>query len=396
VIDIRRTKDAEALRQIALVQDAELRRLHARLHDLARENAKLRNLSDADLEKELALIDRDIADATSRAQTGGSERRSRGEKPHEEKAPQKGHGPHEQPDLPIIDVEHKLDPADQTCTECGGHLEEWENQFEDSEEIDVVEVQYLRKRHRRQKYRCKCGAKIETALGPMKLIEGGRYSINFAIHVAIDKYLNHCPLDRQVRRMKRHGLEVTTQTLWDQTWSLALALESTADRIHKHVIEQAVAIGDETQWKRLEEKKNGFTWTLVTDTATSYKVLKSRSNQAADEVLDGFAGVLVTDGYVIYPSQSKKRGFVLAHDWCHVRRHMIDAEGTSPQDAAAILDDIGKLFAIEREIDERCEGLAEASTSAHAADSARALETDRQRDRCARGCDARHSRDADR
>lgn len=132
-----------------------------------------------------------------------------------------------------MDEVHALDAADQICPECGGKLNEWENQFDDSEEIDVVEIQYVKRRHRRQKYRCTCCSKIETALGPAKLIPGGRYSIGFAIHVSIAKYLDHLPLERRVSRMRRQGLEVTNQTLWDQTWSLALRLEPVAVRIHR-------------------------------------------------------------------------------------------------------------------------------------------------------------------
>ena len=39
--------------------------------------------------------------------------------------------------------------------------------------------------HRRQKYRCGCGACVETAPGPPKLRPGGRYSLDFAIEVAV-------------------------------------------------------------------------------------------------------------------------------------------------------------------------------------------------------------------
>jgi hypothetical protein len=53
--------------------------------------------------------------------------------------------------------------------------------------------------------------------------------------------------------MPRSGLDVPTQTLRDQTWVLALKLERTANRIHAHVLEQDVAIGDGTHWKRLEK-----------------------------------------------------------------------------------------------------------------------------------------------
>ncbi len=353
-IDIKRTGDREVLRQIALVQDAEIRRLQEKLQTLTRENASLKGLSGEALEAQLRLIEKERAEAAARAAGAGSERRHRSETvKDQEKKPQKGHGPQQQPDLPVVEMEHKLDAADQVCTQCGEPLAEWKDQFEDSEEVDVVEVQYLLKKHRRQKYRCRCGGCVETAIGPTKLIPGGRYSLDFSIHVAIAKYLEHLPLERQTKRMSRQGLKVETQTLWDQTWALALKLESTVARIHDHVLNQEVAVADETHWKRLEQGKNGFTWTLVTGTATSYKVLETRSNDAADEMLAGFGGVLVTDGYVIYPSQSKKRGFVLAHDWCHVRRYFMEAEGTAPREAQEFLDDIGKLFLIEREILER-------------------------------------------
>src|SRR5207249_11072721 len=61
-------------------------------------------------------------------------------------------------------------------------------------------------RHQRQKYTCRCGACVETALGPPKLVAGGRYSVDFAVAVAIAKYGDHLPLARQVRQMARLGL----------------------------------------------------------------------------------------------------------------------------------------------------------------------------------------------
>ncbi len=66
----------------------------------------------------------------------------------------------------------------------------------------------------------RCGAAIETALGPDKLVAGGRYSIDFAVDVAITKFADHLPLERQVRQMARDGLDVDSSTLWEQTWHL--------------------------------------------------------------------------------------------------------------------------------------------------------------------------------
>ncbi|CAM3074090.1 hypothetical protein G4177_06870 [Corallococcus sp. ZKHCc1 1396] len=52
------------------------------------------------------------------------------------------------------------------------------DQYEEAEEVDVVERRFILKRHRRQKYRCGCGGCVETALGPPELQRGGRYSLD--------------------------------------------------------------------------------------------------------------------------------------------------------------------------------------------------------------------------
>lgn len=103
-------------------------------------------------------------------------------------------------------------------------MTEWPGQIEDSEEISVIERRFVVTTHKRQKYRCACNAAILTAPAPQKLIEGGRYSLEFAVEVAVQKYAEHLPLDRQVRQMGRQGLVMTSQTLWDQSYALSRVL----------------------------------------------------------------------------------------------------------------------------------------------------------------------------
>jgi transposase len=61
-------------------------------------------------------------------------------------------------------------------------------------------------------------------------VPGGRYSVRFAISVAVDKYRDALPLARQVKRMASVGLKVTTQTLWDQINALATLLHHNYSR----------------------------------------------------------------------------------------------------------------------------------------------------------------------
>lgn len=177
-----------------------------------------------------------------------SERRSKDsdQERGDENQDRRGHGPREQVSLPHVDVEHDLEHDERTCSVCGGVLEEWTDQYEDSEEVTVVERRFVITRHRRKKYRCRCGGSVVTAPGPSRLIPGGRYSIEFAIEVATSKYLDHLPLERQCRIMRREGLEIDSQTLWDQLWALSRHLEPSYEAIRPELHKRDLLHADET------------------------------------------------------------------------------------------------------------------------------------------------------
>ncbi len=94
---------------------------------------------------------------------------------------------------------HELDEADKQCADCGGQLGLWEGHDDETEEIDVIERRFVLKKHVRKKYRCACGC-IEMAEMPPRLVPGGRFSNDFAIEVALEKYCFHAPLERQARK----------------------------------------------------------------------------------------------------------------------------------------------------------------------------------------------------
>lgn len=359
MIDIDRTSNIETLRQVAKIQDAEIRRLHEKVQALAMKLATAQGASLEEIQVQLRLLQEQLDESYRKTRSGGSERRPREDaekETPEERPAKKGHGPTPQPKLPIVEVPHVLDEPDRACAKCGGELSEWKGETEDSEEVDVVELQYVLKKHKRQKYRCACGC-VETALGPEKLIVGGRYSVDFAVHVAVEKYCYHMPLQRQATRMRRGGLFVQASALWDQVWALSLTLKEAAERLHQYILSQEVVLIDETRWPLLgaktHETKNWFVWGLVADKAIDYTILDSRSAEAGARVLRNFSGVAVGDGYVVYEvlANAEGGGFTLANDWCHARRKFLEAEASSPDEAKLFLDDIGELFGIERELE---------------------------------------------
>lgn len=357
MIDLARETRLDVIRQVAQLQESENERLRRRLSELTAELAAVRGQDPAvALQSEFALLEAQLAAAQQRLFGRSSERRTPDTAPAPNaaptKTPQTGHGPRVQGALPVVEVVHALDDADQVCTACGGALSEMSGQSEASEEIDVVAASYRVVRHRRLKYRCACGGCVETALGPPKLVPGGRYSIDFAVAVAVAKYLDHLPLARQVRQMARAGLTVDTQTLWDQLAALARHLEPTYQALHAYVLEAPVVGADETTW-RLLEKPSGKSWTAwsaVREDAVVYRIDASRSAEAARKLLRDYSGVVMCDGYAAYGTLAKARDGPqpprLAHCWSHVRRKFLEAERDYPQ-AKELLVQISALYAIE-------------------------------------------------
>jgi transposase len=350
--------DVERLRQMALLLEAENARLHRRLVELTRALAEARGEAQAQLELELQHLQEQLAAQTRALFARSSERRASqdGEPAATPATPRRGHGPRPQAALPLAEVIHTLDAPDQVCPQCGGDLQAWAGQFEEAEEIDVVERSFRLVRHKRQKYRCRCGSCIDTALGPPKLLPGGRYSVDFAVAVAVGKYLDHLPLARQVRQMARAALTVDTQTLWDQLLALHRHLTPTYEALVAYVRSAPVLGADETTWQLMEpgRSKTWYVWALHRPDAVAYRLLGTRSTAGARAVLGDYGGIVLCDGYAAYRALARDGAgsragpvLTLAHCWAHVRRHFLDAEPHSPQ-AADVLDLIGRLYQTER------------------------------------------------
>ncbi|MGH7346947.1 MAG: IS66 family transposase [Candidatus Rokuibacteriota bacterium] len=354
-MQIERITDTDTLRKVAVLLDRENRHLHQRLQALTTEIDHLKGRTASRLQLELDALKELLAQRDRVIFGEKTEKRSRpgAETPATEKAPRRGHGPRVQPSLPILDVIHELDEADRTCPQCGGALVEMKGQTEDSEEVTVVERRFAILKHQRKKYRCACNGCVDTAPGPVKLQPGSRYSTGFAVEVAVDKYLDHLPLERQARIMRREGLQIDSQTLWDQLEVMAGVLQPTYDALVRHVLEAEVVGADETWWRLMDQKgsKRWWVWSVTREDAVIYKALPSRSQEAARHVLNGYRGIVLADGYTAYGALARAGpSFTLAHCWAHVRRKFIEAEPHFPDPCREILDLIGRLYAVEAEV----------------------------------------------
>jgi transposase len=220
--------------------------------------------------------------------------------------------------------------------------------------VDVVEVSYRVVKVQQQKYVCRCGGCVETAPGPARAIPGGRYSLDFAVKIAVDKYLDHIPLARQERILRRHGLVVTTQTLWDQLQALGRRLESASRALLARVLAQPVVGLDQTSWPRLDGKgdKPWQMWCLTAPDAVVHRIRDDKSKDTFKDLMGGYAGTVVCDALKTHEAGARGNDAIgLAGCWAHVFRKFKEGAPDHPEGHLA-LKWIGQLY----EIDERAEG----------------------------------------
>jgi transposase len=355
VIRIESEQNIEVLRQVARLLWRENEALHERLRKLTAEKLRLQGADAKALQLEIDQLQELLARREREIFGASSEKRPRPTiEAAAEPAERNGHGPREQKQLPIVETRHELPEGERCCPQCGGKMEEMGEQVEESEEVTVVERSFRLVRHRRQKYRCRCNGSVVTAPGPARLIPGGRYSPEFAVEVAINKYLDHAPLERQVRIMEREGLTVTSQTLWDQIEALARHLEPSYAALRPRVLGSAVVYADETHWRlmgREEETSRWWVWCVANEEAVFYQLLGTRSAKAARSVLSGYRGIVLCDGYGAYEALARAGpDITLAHCWAHVRRKFIEIESHYPRACGEILQLISKLYRVEMEV----------------------------------------------
>ena len=348
-VDLDREHDIEELRRIAHALEAQNRILLNVIAQKSREIDRLRGKA-GDIQLTLKMLE-ELKAKAKQTEAAIAEARAKAER-----RPRSSTGPTEQPKLPIVEQTFVLDEPDRTCPSCGGQLREMAGQFDESELIDVVDVSYRVVKVKRQKYVCRCGGCVETALGPARALSGSRYSLAFAIKVVLDKWLDHIPLERQCRILERHGLVVTSQTLWDLAYAVAQRLAIVDAALFEHVKAQPVIGLDQTSWPRLdgEGTKPWQMWCLTAPGVVVHRIRDDKSAATFKELVGDYRGTIVADALSTHEAGARDGpGIALAGCWAHVFRRFDEAKPDHP-DAERALAWIGALY----ELDRRGEGLA--------------------------------------
>lgn len=145
MVPLAEERNVETLRQISVLLERENQRLITKNLQLTAELARLCGLPTV---AQLTFAVEQTLQQTRAAILEGATVASA---PAPPRPPRPGHGPREQPTLPIIERRHDLPPDQRGCPACGGTLTELVGQYETAERITTVKATYHVEHHARQK-----------------------------------------------------------------------------------------------------------------------------------------------------------------------------------------------------------------------------------------------------
>ena len=200
---------------------------------------------------------------------------------------------------------------------------------------------------------------------PPPLLAHSYASASVVTDVLMKKYVDAMPLYRQEQMWKRMGVELKRGTMANWVIQVAdLYLRPFWKRIRSELLTQSTIHADETVMQVHKEKDRPDTsesrmWVYSSAKRADiqlrcFEYRESRSGKWAKTFLEGFSGVLITDGYSGY---NKVQGAERAGCWAHMRRKWLEAmpEGADAKTckAAEGYEFCNRLFELERQFEGR-------------------------------------------
>lgn len=265
------------------------------------------------------------------------------------------------PNLPLIERHVTLDKLP-TCGCCGAEMAD-SGMTEDSEFLTKIPAQYYVVVQMRHKYSCrKCHGEIKTAPPPPRIKAGSAYSDEMTIDVAVSKYCDLIPVERQAKIAEREGVKnLPPQSLIESTHYLAQYVRGAYNILKSEVVKSLVLHADETPHRMLEgdKKCNWYLWGFSTPKASYFECHDTRSGDVASEILkNANCEFLVSDVYTGYGKAVKEANKVrtelglpiINHVYCnaHARRYFKNAEEKFSMEAKFFVSQYRKIYRLEK------------------------------------------------
>jgi transposase len=229
-------------------------------------------------------------------------------------------------------------------------------------------------RNIRYKYACKnCdgveddGPTVTIARMPEQMIPKSMATAGLLAHIMTAKFADALPFYRQEKQFSRIGVELPRSTMCNWAMKVAQACEILMSFMQAQILQGHVVNIDETtvQVLKVPKRSKCYMWVFKGGTPDKPIILfqyhPTRSGDVASEFLNGYQGIVQTDGYAGYNFLDTIIGITHVACWIHSRRKFTDvlkAAGRKKNkpptgNAGAALKYISKLYKIEKQAREQ-------------------------------------------
>ena len=275
-----------------------------------------------------------------------------------------------------IERERIVIDAPTICARCGG--ERLSKLGEDvNETLEEIPRRFKVIETVRPKFTCRDCEAISQTPAPFYTTPRGFLGPNLLAAVMFDKFAQHQPLNRQSRRFKAEGIDLSTQTLADQVGHVSATVKPLFDLIETHVFKAERLHGDDTTIPILAKGQctTGRIWVYVLDDqpfggplppAAVFYASSDRRGEHPQTHLAEYQGILQADCYngfnPLFDRTKKQIPVTPAFCFAHARRKFFEladvsrsarrGKGAKPVSATALeaVKRIDALFDIERGI----------------------------------------------
>lgn len=266
------------------------------------------------------------------------------------------------PDLPRVEVIHDLDDGDKVCTEHGCDLAPMGEEV--SEQLEFIPAQVRVIKNIRKKYTCPaCEGHVVTAKLPPQLIPKSMATPSLLAFIAVSKYADALPLYRQCTIFERIGFEADRTTLANWMMTCGERVQPLINLLSDRLRESPYLHVDETTVQVLKEpgrdpQSKSWMWVSAAGPPGARIVLfhydASRGQGVARDLLAGYQGAVMVDGYEAYDAACQENGILRLGCWAHARRRFVEAQRLQPKGKTGKADQalalINRLYAIERRL----------------------------------------------
>jgi transposase len=263
--------------------------------------------------------------------------------------------------LPRVDVIHDLPEEQKVCAADGTALERIGEEI--SEQLDFKPAQVRVIRNVRPKYACPC-CQLGVAIAPVpaQLLPKSLATPSLLAHITTAKFVDGTPLYRQEPQFARLGLPLGRATM--AGWMIKLGgvhMVPIVNLLHEQMLEDPLIHCDETRLQVLKSDKaptaDHWMWVRASGPPGRRIILfdydASRAGAVPKRLLDGYRGILLTDGYEPYAAVAQALNLVHAGCFAHVRRKFDEARKAQAHNGAdsqakIALEFIRELYLIEK------------------------------------------------